>query len=408
MRPMTDVLVVGAGLAGLCAALHLQSTGLDVTVCEASDGVGGRVRSDRHDGLTLDRGFQLHNPAYPEAARMLDHRSLDLCPLSPGVVVALGARRHHVGDPLRLPHWALCSLRAPVGSPLAKARFAAYALQQGYGRVGEQLLAPDTTTAQAFAERALDGPLLERVLRPFLTGVFGEDQLRTSRRFCDLVVRAFVLGTPSLPATGMQAIPDQLAARLSPGTVRLGERILDISTARRTAAAVVIATDPLTGARISGLPEPAMNALTTYYHLADHAPSSLPALHVDGERRGPVVNTVVLSNAAATYAPGRHLVSSTVLGAGSSEEARRDEADVRRHLATIYGCSTARWEHVSTYPLPHALPAMLPPLDLRRPVSLGDGVFVAGDWRDTASIQGAMVSGRRAAHAVLKELHGRQ
>lgn len=406
MRRMTDVLVVGAGLAGLCAALHLQAAGLDVSVLEASDGVGGRVRSDSHDGLTLDRGFQLHNPAYPEAARVLDQRSLDLRPLSPGVVVALGGRRHHVADPLRLPRWALPSLRAPVGSPLAKARFGAYALQQGFGSVPEQLAAPDATTAQAFAERSIDGPLVDRVLRPFLAGVFGEDELHTSRRFCDLVMRSFVLGTPSVPAAGMQAIPDHLAARLAPGTVRLGERVADVATARRAATAVVVATDPIAGAALLGHHEPPMNALTTYYHLADTAPSRWPALHVDGDRRGPVVNTVVLSNAAPDYAPGRHLVSSTVLGGAA--DSRTAETAVRSHLATIYGCSVRRWEHVRTYVLPHALPAMLPPLEVRRPVSLGDGVFVAGDWRDTASIQGAMVSGRRAAHAVLKELHGRQ
>jgi hypothetical protein len=80
------------------------------------------------------------------------------------------------------------------------------------------------------------------------------------------------------------------------------------------------------------------------------------------------------------------------------------EQRVRTQLAEMYGVGTARWDVVGTYPIPYALPAMEVPLDIRRPVNLGDGLFVAGDHRDTASIQGAMVSGRRTAEAVLARL----
>lgn len=397
-----DVVVVGAGLAGLAAAHHLAAAGLGVRVLEASDGVGGRVRTDIVDGLLLDRGFQLFNPAYPEARRVLDLDALRLRPYVAGVVVAVGSRRWHVADPVRQPRWVATSALAPVGSPLAKARLAAYALRAARRPVPDLLAGSDTTTRLALHRRGLSGPLTERVLRPFLAGVFGEDELRTSRRFADLVVRAFVRGTPSLPARGMRAIPDQLAGRLPAGTVELDRPVRDLAEVR--ARAVVVATDPVTAARLTGQPEPRTNALTTLYHLAPERPTALRALHVDGERRGPVVNTSVPSNVAPTYAPGgRHLVSSTVLGAYDDAETERA---VRRHLGLVYGCDTGRWEHVRTYAIRHALPAMLPPLDVRQPVRLRAGVYVAGDHRDTASQQGALVSGRRAADAVLADLRG--
>lgn len=398
--PEQPVVVVGAGLAGLAAAIHLCAAGVPVRVLEAGDAVGGRVRTDEVDGLLLDRGFQLYNPSYPEGRRMLDHDALDLHAYVAGVVVAEGGRRHRLADPLRQPTWAPASALAPVGSPVAKARFAAYAVRAATRPVRELLAGPDATTDLALTAAGVRGPVLEQVVRPFLAGVFGEGELVTSRRFADLVLRSFVRGTPSLPARGMRAIPEQLAARLPAGTVELGGRVDDVESLSG-ARAVVVATDPVTAAHLTGLPVPPTNALTTFYHLAPQAPSELGALHVDGERTGLVVNTSVISNVVPSYAPGRHLVSSTVLG---SRDDAATEREVRTQLARIYGGPTTGWELVRTYAIPHALPAMLPPLDVRRPVRLRPGLYVAGDHRDTASIQGALVSGRRAAAAVLQDL----
>ena len=395
-----DVIVVGAGLAGLACAHDLIAAGVPTRVLEASDAVGGRVRTDAVDGLLLDRGFQLYNPSYPEGRRLLDHAALDLRAYRAGVVVTLDGRRHRVGDPRRVPSWALSSALAPVGSPLVKARLLRWALdvvRQGPEAV---LAGPDTTTALALARRGIHGPALSRVLTPFLSGVFGEGELQTSRRFADLVLRSFVLGTPSVPAAGMGAIPHQLAAALPAGTVELGSPVRAVEDLR--ARAVVVATDPATAGGLTGLPAPRCNALTTYYHLAPSEPSDQPALHVDGHRRGPVVNTSVISRVAPGYASGgRHLVSTTVLGAaGSSDEERA----VRDQLALVYGADTRHWEFVRRYALPAALPAMPPPLDTEQSPRLRDGLYVAGDWRDTSSQQGALLSGRRAARAVLADL----
>ena len=209
-----DVVIVGAGVAGLAAARTLHEAGLDIAVLEGGSAPGGRIRTDQVDGMLFDRGFQLYNPAYPEGQRVLDYAALDLRPLVAGVIVSLDGTAVRLGDPRRRLGWALGSLTAPLGSPWDKARFAAYAARCAYQNPQRLLTAPDISSAEALEAAGLSGDLLERVLKPFLAGVFLEDELTTSRHFMDLVLRSFVRGTPSLPARGMTAIPEQLAAGL--------------------------------------------------------------------------------------------------------------------------------------------------------------------------------------------------
>lgn len=407
-----DVAVVGAGLAGLCAARRLHQEGLDVVVLEASDDVGGRVRTDDVDGFLLDRGFQLYNPAYPEGRRVLDHRRLHLQALAPGVIVALdGRRRARIADPRRRPTWALSSALAPIGSVRDKARLAAMAVDDARRPAHDLLEATETTTRAALRERGVSDRAIDQLIRPFFAGTFLEDGLETSSRFFDLLLRTFVRGTPSVPATGMGDIPKQLARELV-GRIATQANVTAVSAAEARlgdgravhARAVVVATDPRTAsALLPSLPVPAMKSVTTYYHVTDEVLLDGDGiLVVDGVRhRGPVINTVPISSAAPAYAPeGTTLVSSSVLGVHPDA----DESAVRKHLAVLYGMDTRRWTMLRSYPIADALPAMPPPHDFRKPVRVEPGLYVCGDARDSSSIQGAMVSGRRAADAVLEDL----
>ena len=401
-------MIIGAGLAGLAAARHLSIHDLDVVVLEASDGVGGRVRTDIVDGFRLDRGFQVLNPAYPELARVIDLPALDLHELTAGLLVALDGRTARLADPRALPSWAPSALSRGTGSVLGKARFAAYALSNARQPVARDVAGADATTMQVLHEVTGDPRFVERVLRPFLTGVFLEPDLSTSRRFLDLVLRSFVRGRPALPAEGMQALPNQLRDALPAGTVRLRTAVTAVDGTRVrtndgevTGRAVIVATDPTTaGHLIPGLQVPIGRPTTTWYHATStEVTDGHGVLVVDGLRRGPVVTTVALSNAVPSYAPrGRTLVSTSVLGISEVTE-----AEVRRHLSTMLRCDTSGWECVGAVRTPYALPAMEAPLQIRKPVRIGDGRYVAGDHRDTASLQGAMVSGRRAAEAVLAD-----
>ncbi|GAB2477569.1 NAD(P)/FAD-dependent oxidoreductase [Jatrophihabitans fulvus] len=403
-----DVVVVGAGIAGLAAARTLHGSGRTVLVLEADDDVGGRVRTDEVDGMLLDRGFQLLNPAYPAARADLDLDALRLHTFEAGAVVAKGDGRFVVADPRRSPRDLPADLRLPVGSLREKAALLAWAAPVGFGPVRRVKRPADASLAEHLRRRGVHGEITESVLRPFLAGVFGEDDLATSRRFAELVVRSFVRGTPGVPARGMQAIPRQLASALPAGGVLTGTRVHRIdgtSVAHDggtvTARAVVVATDGTTAHRLVGTPAPGLNALTTFYHRAPASPAARRMLHLDGDRRGPLVNTAVMTDAAPSYAPGHALVASTALGTDGSAAAERA---ARRHAGTVYGCDPSGWEHVATYVIAAALPKVVPGAPLRRRPQVRDGVYVAGDHRDTSSLQGALVSGRRVAEAVLAGL----
>ena len=395
---------MGAGLAGLACARRLSAAGVQVEVVEAGDAVGGRVRTDVVDGMLLDRGFQVHNTGYPEAARVLDHDALDLRTFSAGALVRVGDRLHRVGDPRRTPTWAPATALAPIGSLKDKALVAALAAQAALHSADTLLSRSKTTTYDALRAGGLADVVVDRFFRPFLSGVFLEDDLATSSRFFDLVWRSFVRGSQCVPATGMRAVPEQLAkglqVRLDSPAEQVRARSLVVGGERLTARAVVVAAAaPDAGRLLPGLDVPPQHGVTTHYHLAPEPPVAQPAIVLDGERSGPVANTLVLTNAAPSYAPGRHLVSSSVVRGDATEPA------VRAHLSRLYGVDTAGWEHVVAYDVGAALPSQAPPMGrFRKAVRLEPGLYVCGDHRDSASIQGALVSGRRAADAVLHEL----
>ncbi len=356
--------------------------------------------------MLLDRGFQVHNTGYPEAARVLDHEALDLRRFTAGALIRVGDRLHRVGDPRRLPTWAPATVGAPIGSLKDKVLIGALAASAALQSPDALLARTEMTTGAALRARGLSDTAVDRFLRPFLSGVFLEDRLDTSSRFFDLVWRSFARGSQCVPARGMRAIPEQLAGGLDVrlqtpvGSVKAGSVAVD-GRVLSPRAVVVAAAAPDAGALLPGLDVPPHRSVVTHYHLAPEPPVGEPAIVLDGEASGPVANTVVLTNAAPSYAPGRHLVSSSVVSGDASEGA------VRAHLARLYGVDTARWESVAAYDVQAALPSQAPPMGrFRKTVRLEPGLYVCGDHRDSASIQGALVSGRRAADAVLADLRG--
>lgn len=407
LRDRCDVVVVGAGLAGLVAARRLTRAGLDVAVLEASDDVGGRVRTDVVDGWRLDRGFQVLNTAYPAVLDEIDLPRLELRELTRGALVHRDGRRHRLADPRRDLVGAVATATSPLLGLRDKALLAAQAARVSVGD-GRRLVeatdraAIDALRARGFSERAVDG-----FFRPFFSGVFLEDELITSSRFLDLMLRMFVRGRSTVPAAGMQEIPSQLAAGLRPGSLVLDTAATSLTARSVTtglgtidAAAVVCATDATSAAALVGTEDVTWRSVTTIYHVAPTDPLGEPTLVLDADPASPVVNTVVMTAAAPTYGPGdgRALVATSVLGTGGSAL----EPDVRRRLGELYATGTESWEHLRTYVVPCALPAMAAPHAFRRPVR-ADGVYVCGDHRATSSIQGALVSGRRAADAVLAD-----
>lgn len=413
-----DVIVIGAGIAGLHCAATLSAAGLDVEVWEAAERVGGRVRSERVDGFTVDRGFQLLNPAYPAVRRWIDLPGLQLASFAPGVRVRQSDGSVVLADPRRAPARSWQTLRSGYLRPTELWPLARWALP-ALRSVRRLLAGPDESLQRSLDDARATGALRTEVLEPFLAGVLLEEAGTTSAAFARLLLRSFLRGTPGVPAAGMQALPDQLAARLaapprlahpvdSLTPVTGGVRVSGAGTTI-TARAAVVATDPRSAERLAGVTAPPMNGVVTDWFATDEPPSPDPLLVLDargrrgGHRAGPVLNTAVVSNAAPSYAPpGRHLVQASCLL--DTDGAPPALAIVRRQLAEVYEHSTSGWEPLARHVIPEALPAQPPPLQVRSPVVTGPGVFVCGDHRDTASLQGALVSGRRAARRVCESL----
>lgn len=415
--PDCDVVVVGAGLAGLRCATRLADAGLETVVVEGGDAVGGRVRTDHVDGFLCDRGFQLLNPAYPAVRRWVDVDALGLQSFGAGVAVRRRSGLRVVADPRRSPTRLPRTLASGLVTPRETVALLRW-LGPALARPRHALHGPDQTLTESLDAAGVRGPLRAEVLEPFLAGVLADASGRTSASFVQMLLRSFVLGTPGLPRVGMQALPEQLAAGLG-DRVSLGERVHAVTDGAdevavasegrtRTARAVVVAVGPEEVATLTGTTAPTTNTLITWWFEAPTAPYSEALLTLDGRSpgspSGPIQHAAVVSNAAPTYAPpGRHLVEATCL-AGRGGTAAADEGAVRQHLAELWDHPTRDWGLLVRHEITHALPAQHAPLRLTAPARVGERVYAAGDHRDTASIQGALVSGDRVARAVIADL----
>jgi phytoene dehydrogenase-like protein len=376
-------------------------------VIDASDGVGGRARTDVLDGFLLDRGFQVFLTAYPEAQQILDYQALDLRSFEPGALVRFGGKFHRIADPWRRPSATLQTLFSPIGTlrdkiKLAQLRGALNKRRSDEGAKGE------VSTNQFLRDFGFSPNLIDRFFCPFLGGIFLESELETSSRMFAFVFRMFSLGDAAIPARGMGAIAQQLAARLPEGSIRLGERAFKIQPGSVTLASgetltarfIVVATDQIAASQLLGDAAPApAHSTNCFYFAAEKPPVSEPILVLNGEGRGPVNNLCVPSLVAPSYAPsGTHLVSASVIGGGNlpADQLLRQVLD---QLAEWFGPQTRSWRHLRTDWIPHALPSQPRYGGEEKPVR--PGVYLCGDYRQTASINGALVSGRKTAEAVL-------
>ncbi len=416
----TEVVVVGAGLAGLACALDLVAAGREVLLLEAGDAPGGRVRTDTADGFRMDRGFQVLLTAYPELRRRVELEALELGTFYPGALVRSEGTFHRMADPGLQMADALMGAMAPVGSLTDKLRVARFRQEVMRGDPEALLDAPAGTTLATLEEAGFSGEMIDRFFRPFFGGVLLDPELGVSGRLFRYYFRMFASGRSAVPAGGMEALPRQLAAGLPSGTLRLGRRVREVGPRgveveagdRIEAEAVVLAVEGPEAARLAGgaMEDPGSRGVTAFWFAAPTSPvgEGILVLNGEGASAGPVNNLAVLSDVAPGYAPeGEALVSATVLGDPPGEGGVRElEASVRAHLVRWYGGEVEGWRTVEVHRIPHAQPLQTPEaLDPpRRPVRLPDGLFVCGDHRENASLNGALASGGRAARGVLEAL----
>jgi len=408
-------IIVGAGLAGLTCAKVLSERGAEVAVFEASDGVGGRVRTDERDGFLLDRGFQVYFTSYPVSKRHLDHGALDFRVFDPGAIVHRDRERSVLSDPLRDPKAlvpTLLSGDATLGDKLRTPKVVAGAFPGGRISAGEEDGGADTTTLEYLRASGLSERYIDSFFRPFYGGVLLNRGLTTSARVLRFTLRMLATGRTVVPARGMAEIPKQLASRLPQGMVRLdspvdgllrdGERVAGVRAAgeEHEADAVVVATDAPTAGGLTGeaVPEGRVGEVCLYYETS--GVGSGRKILLNAEDGAFVNNAVEISNVSEGYAPpGHHLlyaVSLTGLDLPDDVLYRRGIEDLSRWYPD------ADFRPLGLRRIPYGQFAQPPGVHETLPENrtATPGLVLAGEYTEDSSINGAMLSGERAAGAV--------
>lgn len=424
VKDSADVVVIGAGLAGLAACNELRKRNVDFVLLESSDDVGGRVRTDECEGFLLDRGFAIFLTGYPEAQRVLDYDALDLKPFYAGADVRFDGAFHRVADPFRHPVDGVQSLTNPIGTVADKVLVGLVRFQTvlAMGTLEEMMASEgETTIMKRLQDFGFSNAMIDRFFRPFMAGIFFNRELTTSSRLFNFVMRMLATGQNCLPAKGIGAVSAQLRDRLPGETVRVnakvdtvgersasGERALTLANGEIVTAkkSVIVACEGPEAARLLGnsldqYPSKTQAAVgtTCLYFAMKSAPTKDAILYLDGDNKGGIVNNCCFpSNVAPSYAPpGQALVSVSVIGV-PDEDDTAIEAKVRTELSAWFGANqVSGWRLLRVYRIPYAQPNQEAPTNFKRNADLGGGMFVAGDHRDSSTFDGALLSGKRAA-----------
>jgi protoporphyrinogen oxidase len=373
-----DCIVVGAGLAGITAARTVQQAGNSVLLLDASDQVGGRVRSDVVDGFICDRGFQVINPKYPQVVKSKVIKDLDFKYISGKI--RLADEQIKVG-------YSLSTFSPKLGSINQKLRFLKF------------VASPKVKNEKSFGHYTTEFPdLYQKVLKPFLSGVFLTDPQEIASDVAQEILRSFVKSLPGVPAAGVGEFSRALAKPIQ--NLKLNESVQSVSNGQvitnqgtYKSRYVIVATDPTTAAQLlSGVQLPKMLTSTTAYFATNQLPSDSKNLVVSSKSK--LVNSIVISQVSRKYAPaGQHLVSATSLSPIT-------ESVFRKELAEIWQMNTHSWEYVARYEIKQSLPAHLPGVRKTKSAKFSDQIYLAGDHMAVPSQQGAMQSGFLAARAI--------
>lgn len=403
-----EVGIVGAGLAGLACARRLGELDISYAVYEASDRVGGRVATDRIDGYTLDRGFQVLLDSYPEAERQLDMPALGLRKFEAGALVWKSGRFWRITDPWRSLWKGIATLRAPfvgLSDALRMASLRKLALSA-------KTAPPEQSCAEFLKQHGFSDSIMASFFRPFFGGVTLDAGLSVPANYFLSLFGFFSTGSATLPKAGMQAIPEQMAAGLKPDNIHLGTPVSEVtpnsialaSGERINCKATVLATDGSVAAKLQNKKiSTEWLGTTTLYYACDKSPVGEPILVLNGEgsRDGPVNHLCVLSDAQPSYAPNdKALLSVSVVGIPSQEDEALDKL-VRDQLKAWYGNAVADWQRLRIDRIERALPRFGDPHKAAEPEN---GLYVCGDHVSTPSIQGSLESGLLTAESISLKL----
>jgi protoporphyrinogen oxidase len=410
-----SVIIIGGGIAGLTCATYLQRQSVPFVLLESAEELGGRVRTDKVNGFQLDRGFQIFLTSYPEAKQILEYDALQFQPFRSGAIIRKDGRFLQLVNPLKEPFAAIPDLLSPIGSLLDKIKILKLVAELKAKTVDQIFSQPDSRTKHFLQNYGFSEKIIQQFFQPFFGGVFLERELDTSSNFFQFVFKQFAVSDAVLPMKGMQAIPEQLAAKLPAGSVRKGiavksiqEREVCLSNGEvLTADCIVLAVDVSSVNKLLGKEkEVAFNDTTCVYFSASQSPLETPMLVINSHERNLVNHVCVPSDIASAYASaGKSLISVNIIKPHSYGEEELI-TQVKTELTQWFGEQVHTWQHVRTYFIPQALPAYTPDTRHKKKLKLSDSLYTCGDYTAYPSLNGAMQSGREVASLVAETIKG--
>jgi len=410
MEKAYDAIIVGAGMAGLAAARHLDEYNLKTLIIEADDRVGGRIKTDQHEGFKLDRGFQVLLTAYPEARRMLDYEALDLRYFAPGALCFNEKRKFRIRDVNRDSTGVLTMPFSPVGSLFDKLKLARLNARLQSTSADTIFKDPELTTTQYLKKRGFSRRIIRRFFQPFFSGIFLENELSTSSRMFEYVFKMFGEGYAALPANGMEAIPLQLKSHLKRCEFRFHSKVKEVqkgavileSGERIAAQQIIVAGAPdKILPRVSGSTR--WNRTSCYYFTAPKALIKKPLIALSYRKEGLINNFTVLTEVAPQYSSDDRALMVVNLRNTSRSSVEQTTTAIKAELKPVFGKAVEQWRYLKHYEIEQALPV---PESFQYKTSfeesrVSEGIYLAGDHLLYPSLNAAMLSGELAAKALV-------
>jgi phytoene dehydrogenase-like protein len=413
------VIIIGAGIAGLTAAIELEKAGFKPTILERTESLGGRVKTDKVGGYLLDHGFQVLLTAYPEAQHYLDYEKLNLKTFTPGALIIDSNNGNYIiTDPLRQPASLFTMLFSPVGSISDKLKIFQWNRTLKKLSVDEIFAKPEITSLEFLREKGFSEMIIKQFFKPFFGGIFLENELDTSSRMLEFVFKMFGEGHAAVPKAGMKAIPEMLAANLAQTEIRFNQRVEKIGLRKVTldngdeldADVIIVASKPdqILPQLYGQFAEDQFVTNLNFSSDIDPVGKSLIALVPDEKYL--INNISVMNNTSSAYAPeGSYLLSVSVTK-NYEENDKQLKIRILKELVEVFPeLGNATLSHLKTFYIDNALPKLDDFQNKLKPSQskIQDGIYLAGDYLLNGSINAAMASGRAAAHAVFEDLKGK-
>ena len=407
MKP--KITIIGAGISGLTAAVYLHQKGFNIQILEASNRAGGRIKTDLVEGFRLDKGFQVLLTEYPECKALLDYKKLNLKRFLPGATVLYDGGQFEIADPFRRPSAAFSTLFAPVGS--IKDKINTLFLKNKLLKISipEVFQQQEEATLSQLSKYGFSSKMINRFYKPFFSGIFLENDLSTSNRMFDFVMKMFSEGDAAIPALGMEEIPKQLVALLPQNTIQYNAKVTKIinNTIHTESGQIYNTNITIIATEASGfakhyIPQELTNAheVTNVYFKTTVSPTKKAVVILNASENKKWVNNLsVMTNLSAQYAPKSEVLISVSCNGIHALDNETLANNMKNELRTWYGNQVDQWQLLKVYKINYALPNLKSVKDdlFESDFKINNNLYICGDHLLNGSINAAMKSGRIVA-----------